>query len=289
MKKIYEFDYFTDEFRWSLTAPRKLVDNKKSNNFRTTIMLPEDSPNLKQVIDWTAHHTSKLILSRVIKSYSEKELSSAQYLFFNHISWAPGEMFSEDFGTKFNKIKELKNPINSDKVLRIQEDNSKLICDTRKLLKRQDIQSLLSNEIVISKQLGLELEKNKISGYKTNPVYCLNKVNNSFVIDSDWSQLVINSQPVDINSETIFGLPNIDFEENNQKIKPLIIEGIIPGVSPDSELILDKNIKKNDFSITTQRVFDLYPYNLVIFSQKVYKLLKGFNIGDSIIEPVKLK
>lgn len=290
MKLVYKFRFFADEFYKIKNAPRHLLD-RSSNKWTAVIKIPRDHPEFDNVLNWAKEHKKIIITSMVFveKIFSESELNSAEILYLSWIDDAPGEMYANEYGTKYEVIKKCKQ-------FEIYKQISPLFCNTSKLSKKKDIQRLFSSEIIISKRLKEIFEREKITGVQIRPVYRPLRIknigdaeeilNDKTKQSEDWFHLeVVADANHIVVPPTKYGLRYIDFDKSWRNFY-LPECNLISDIDYRSYLYLKrKHWPKTDIARTKEMIMAKYPYPLVIINQRTYQILKKNKVKDFKAEP----
>lgn len=291
MKTVYNLRFFRDEFEKIKDAPKEWIDKKASNSMAMVIKIEQNHPNCENILNWTKKH-KKTVIGQTIevnKIYTKEELTAAEILYIPWLDWAPGEMYGEDYGTKYRTVTKFKQ-------FEIKQQTTPLFCNTSKLSKKKDLQTLFSAEIIISKKLKEILEKEKLTGIDIKPVYRPTKIKDLGDVDeilsdktkqsTDFFQLIVSANCENIVSPpTVFGEEyiNLEHKANNAHI---IEYNLISGIDWQSNLYLNKKKwPKTDFAITREKIMAEYPYPLLVITQRAYQILIQNGISGFEAEP----
>lgn len=325
MKTIYRFSYFSNPFHNIEDSPNDLVNF--DNGSRAEIKISKSSKDFEPLLEWTKKHNDILISGSAFEKYifTEDEQTLFELYYFSLIKDVPSEMSGETFGTKYKLIKKCrklardidaskfaenwlkdkyyddflpedkeiikKNLIDKYLYINIYEQTSPLYLDTRKLSKKLDIQKTFTDELIISIRLKKLLEKNNISGWKTEPVYRPKKITwNGDVVNVDastsdlseeWFQLVVSARAPKMDKITKFGDQSLSFKKAKSTI-PVNDCNLVLGIQHGSWPHFDRaKFPGSDFVCSAEMQVSAHSSPMILISRKLYELLeknkiKGF-------------
>lgn len=285
MKTIYKFTFFSDVFHQAKDAPKDLVSF--DNGMRVEIKVDKESKDFRRVFNWSRTNSSLVIGGSMLPSYtfSAKENDSFEIFYISGVSISPGEMESIDYGTKHDLICKCDDMVNSSHSISTYKQVSPLYIDISKLSKNKDIQSPLSNEIIISKKLKELLEKHHITGFKLGEIRkpkkiskngdVLKSVSDVYVTSDDWFQLIPTETTSMAVPPTKFDYPYLNFFSSKTQSKFDQKCNLIIGIKCETFPHFDRTqFPQADIVKTTQLQISQFPYPYIIFSKRLYNILK---------------
>jgi hypothetical protein len=271
----------TIEFRIDEGLARRFLDPNLGTPLSDTlrrVVLPTTDERVQQIGELQRAHRKKggffFIYWDVRRKYSEKELQAAELLHMN--VRAVFEPTGEECGTTYDESTACKRCGAG------ADQTSGLILDTRRIPKGKDIARTIGGEIVVSRRFADAFRKKGLQGAAFQPV--LHRGRGSLE-PSEWSQLVVTSNPVKLSTRTVTGNTPFDLDEQNEHRCP---KGHTAGLTWLSELFVLRSNHDGGDLIHTEKMFGLRrgylrPRPQLLISQKLRRVLvdmkaKGFEL-----------
>ncbi len=162
---------------------------------------------------------------------------------------------------------------------------SELVLDLKKVPRNTDLARTISNEIIVSQELGKLLVDKKVTGYELKPVHHKSSKDQK----KPWFQL-FNTSFVNINPVTKTGNDPFDEDESNEN---RCQNGHTVGLNILSELSIYRDSWDGNDIVATKELFGvnrglLRTYPLLMVSQRLYRLLMKENFKGFTVEVVSL-
>lgn len=150
---------------------------------------------------------------------------------------------------------------------------------------KRDLSFTIAREIVISKRLAQALQTHGITGAAFLPV----RDPTGKLLD-DWRQLTITSAPVDIVPPTLIGTTLFDLDEQGKFRCP---QGHVLGLGLLSEAWIRRESYDGSDLVRTRQLTGLrrgvlHPRPVILFSPKLYRLLRELKVGRLVVEVAHL-
>jgi hypothetical protein len=150
----------------------------------------------------------------------------------------------------------------------------------------RDLSFTIAREIVVSNRLAQALQDHGITGAAFLPV----RDPEGRVLEN-WRQLIVTSDPVDVVAPTLAGSDLFDLDEQGRFRCP---QGHLLGLSLLSELWIRRESHDGSDLVGTRQLIGLrrgvlHPRPVLLFSPRLYRLLRVLKVGRMVVEVAHLK
>ncbi|HEX8436047.1 hypothetical protein [Archangium sp.] len=150
---------------------------------------------------------------------------------------------------------------------------------------KRDLSFTIAREIVVSSRLAQALQAHGMTGAAFLPVR-----DPTGRLLENWRQLTITSAPVDIVPPTLVGSDLFDLDEQGQFRCP---QGHVLGLSFLSELWVRRESYDGSDLVRTRQLTGLrrgvlHPQPVLLFSPRLYRLLRELKVGRLVVEVAHL-
>jgi hypothetical protein len=247
------------------------------------VVLPSNDRRVQQIgqLDrrFTEEGTSFFLGWDIHRHYEKEELQAAELLHL--VIRAHFEPAGSMCGTEYDDSVACKDCGSGARQV------SDLILNARRIPKGKDIAQTIEGEIVVSPRVVQACREHGLQGAEFRPVHHQGRRG---LEPTEWSQLVIASEPLTLSERTVTGNHPFNLDEENRHRCP---KGHVAGLNQISELYVHRRSWDGSGWCRTDKLFgmregELRPEPRLLISQRLRQVLEGIRAKGYALEVAHL-